>query len=671
MLTPHGRRRVVVDRVLPEIDCGSFPVKRVEGDDVTVEADAFADGHDAVRIVLRYRRRNGRWNETEMEALGNDRYRAAFRVAKPGRYEYTVCGWIDHFGTWQDGLAKKHAAGVETDVDLLIGADLVEAAAARAGGPRAAASRGKAAGARAGADGGSDAERLREITAALRNAKTLHAERVRVATSAELTSLMDAYPDRSLQTDYPRTLQVKVDRERAAFSAWYEVFPRSTSPEPGKHGTFSDLANRLDYIAELGFDIVYLPPIHPIGHTKRKGRNNALEAGPHDPGSPWAIGSEEGGHTAIHPELGSVEDFKSLVKAAKGYGMEIALDIAFQCSPDHPWVSEHPEWFVLRPDGSVQFAENPPKKYEDIYPINFETEDWEALWQALKGVFEHWIEAGVRVFRVDNPHTKAYGFWEWLIDDLTERYPELIFLAEAFTRPRRMYGLAKLGFNQSYTYFTWRNDPSGLRDYLTELTTTEVAEYFRPNFWPNTPDILHEDLQLGGRPAFLARYALAATLSSNVGIYGPAFEKVEHTPREEDSEEYLHSEKYEIRYWELHETGDLTSFIAAVNRARLENPALQRNRNLRFHAVDNPNLLCYSKTSDDGKNVILVVVNMDYHAPQAGWVEFSPAAIGLSREAPFTVRDLLTDTAYRWDGYWNFVRLDPAGVPVHLFRLEP
>jgi starch synthase (maltosyl-transferring) len=641
--------------VYPEIDCGSFPVKRVAGDEVAVEADAFADGHDAVRIVLRHRRRGGRYRETEMKPLGNDRYRASFRVEKPGRYEYTVCGWIDHFRTWQEGLSKKHAAGVETDVDVLIGADLVGDAASRA----------------EETGGSSDApKRLRELEAVLRDDDKLHDERVAVAASTELTRLMDAYPDRTLQTDYARTLQITVDRERAVFSAWYEVFPRSTSPEPGEHGTFHDLMNRLDYIAELGFDIVYLPPIHPIGRTKRKGKNNALEAGPHDPGSPWAIGGAEGGHTAIHPELGTLEDFRALVAAAQSYGMEIALDIAFQCAPDHPWVREHPEWFVMRPDGSVQYAENPPKKYEDIYPLNFETADWEALWQELKGVFEHWIEAGVKVFRVDNPHTKAYGFWQWLMDDLKERHPDLIFLSEAFTRPRRMYGLAKLGFTQSYTYFTWRNDPAVLRDYLTELTTTEVAEYFRPNFWPNTPDILHEDLQKGGRPAFMARYALAATLSSNIGIYGPAFELVEHTPREEGSEEYLNSEKYEIRYWELHQPADLTGFISTVNRARRENAALQRMRNLRFHAVDNPNLLCYSKTSDDGDNVIFVVVNMSYHATQAGWVEFSPAAVGLPHSTPFTVRDLLTDVAYEWDAFWNFVELDPRRSPVHLFRLE-
>ncbi|MFO8064672.1 MAG: alpha-1,4-glucan--maltose-1-phosphate maltosyltransferase [Spirochaetia bacterium] len=650
MSVPTGRGRVVIDRVFPEIDCGAFPVKRVQGDDVVVEADAFADGHDAVRIVLRYRRSGGRWAETEMEALGNDRYRASFRVERPGIYEYTVCGWVDHFGSWRDGLTKKHAAGVETEVDLLIGADLVAAGASRAS--------------------AKDASRLRELEAALRDDQTLHGKRVRVGTSPELTRLMDAHPDRSLQTDYPRRLAVRVDRERAAFSAWYEVFPRSTSPEPGKHGTFRDLMNRLDYIAELGFDIVYLPPIHPIGHTKRKGKNNALEAGPNDPGSPWAIGSEEGGHKAIHPELGTYEDFTALVKATASYGMEIALDIAFQCSPDHPYVREHPEWFVLRPDGTVQFAENPPKKYEDIYPINFETEDWAALWEELKSVFEHWIDAGVRVFRVDNPHTKAYGFWQWLIGDITSRYPDVIFLAEAFTRPRRMYGLAKLGFTQSYTYFTWRNTPAELREYLTELTTTEVAEYFRPNFWPNTPDILHEDLQLGGRAAFMARYALAATLSSNHGIYGPAFELVEHTPREPGSEEYLNSEKYEVRDWELHQPHDLTAFISTINKVRRDNPALHRNRNLRFHAVDNASLLCYSKASDDGKNVILVVVNMDYHAAQSGMVEFSPAAVGRAHTFPFTVRDLLSDTAYTWNGYWNFVRLDPDESPVHLFRLE-
>ncbi|MFP4231812.1 MAG: alpha-1,4-glucan--maltose-1-phosphate maltosyltransferase [Spirochaetaceae bacterium] len=661
MLIPHGRRRVVIDRVYPEIDCGYFPVKRVEGDEVVVWADAFADGHDAIRVVLRHRRRGGRWVETEMQPLGNDRYRASFWVGKPGRYEYTVCGWVDHFRTWRDGLAKKHAAGVETDVDLQMGAGLVAAAVARTAGE---------AGAAPGKKGSGTAVRLQEFEAVLRDDNRLHGDRTRAGISEELLELMDTVPDRSLQTDYPRTLRVTVDRERAAFSAWYEVFPRSASPDPGRHGTFRDLMNRLDYIAELGFDIVYLPPIHPIGHTKRKGKNNALEAGPHDPGSPWAIGSEEGGHTSIHPQLGTEEDFRALVAAAREYGMEIALDIAFQCSPDHPWVHEHPEWFVQRPDGTVQFAENPPKKYEDIYPLNFETEDWEALWEELKGVFEHWIELGVQVFRVDNPHTKAFGFWHWLVDDLTERRPELIFLSEAFTRPRRMYGLAKLGFTQSYTYFAWRNDPQGLRDYLTELTTTEVAEYFRPSFWPNTPDILHEDLQTAGRPAFMARYALAATLSSNVGIYGPAFELVEHTPREEGSEEYLNSEKYEIRYWELHGPGDISPFIRAVNRARRDNPALQRMRNLRFHAVDNANLLCYSKSTDDLSNVIFVVVNMDYHSPQAGWVEFSPAAVGRPHVVPFTVRDLLTDTAYRWDAFWNYVALDPGTSPVHLFRLE-
>ncbi|MDA3951989.1 MAG: alpha-1,4-glucan--maltose-1-phosphate maltosyltransferase [Spirochaeta sp.] len=651
----HGRRRVVIDRVRPEIDAGAFPIKRVIGETVHVEADIIADGHDHIRAVLRYRPAGGRWAETPLHNQGNDRWTASFSVKKLGFYEYTVHAWIDHVDTWIHGLRKKHAAAVVDEVDLSIGARLIADTAERVRS--------------AGASHTAEARRLAEIAAGLEVPTDSVDHRVGTVLAPATIALLDAWPDRSLENSYATTLRVQVDRRRAAFSAWYELFPRSAGSGT-THGTFHDVAARLPYIARLGFDIVYMPPIHPIGTTKRKGRNNSVTAAPGDPGSPWAIGSAEGGHTAIHPQLGTLEDFRELVERVRSYEMEIALDIAFQCAPDHPWVAEHPDWFVSRPDGSIQFAENPPKKYEDIYPINFETEDWQALWQELKDVFLYWIEQGVLVFRVDNPHTKAFPFWEWAIAEIRREHPEAIFLAEAFTRPKRMYRLAKAGFTQSYTYFTWRNDPAELREYLTELTTTEVAEFFRPNFWPNTPDILHEDLQTGGRAAFIARFVLAATLSGNYGIYGPAFELLEHTPSRPGGEDYLHSEKYEIRVWDLARTDSLAPLIRQVNAIRRENEALQDNRTLRFHPCDNPSILCYSKRSASGDNVILICVNMDFHATQAGMVEFSPLAVGLPDQPPFVVRDLLDKATYTWRGYWNYVELDPRTRPVHIFVLE-
>jgi starch synthase (maltosyl-transferring) len=427
---------------------------------------------------------------------------------------------------------------------------------------------------------------------------------------------------------------------------------------------------RLPYVAQLGFDVLYLPPIHPIGRINRKGRNNALVAGSEDPGSPWAIGSHEGGHTAIHPELGILEDFRELVERAKSYQIEIAMDIAFQCAPEHPWVAEHPEWFVSRPDGSIQFAENPPKKYEDIYPLNFETEAWESLWAELKQVFEYWMDQGVRIFRVDNPHTKSFPFWEWLIDELHQRDPGVIFLAEAFTRPKRMNRLAKSGFTQSYTYFTWRNQPNELRDYLTELTQGEAREFFRPNFWPNTPDILHEELQQGTRATFLVRLALAATLSSNFGMYGPVYELLLREPRGPGIEEYIDSEKYQIHQWDLEAGHSIAPFIRRLNEIRHDNRALQRNNHLQFHTCDNPAILCYSKHTEDLDNVVLVCANMDYRTTQEGLVEFSPPAVGAGGTLPFVVRDLVSDIAYTWREYWNYIKLDPHRAPVHIFRLE-
>ncbi|MFW5745536.1 MAG: alpha-1,4-glucan--maltose-1-phosphate maltosyltransferase [Spirochaetota bacterium] len=655
-----SRKRVIIEHIRPSVDDGLFPAKRVVGDRVPIRADVYSDGHDLIRAVARYRRAgDADFADVELQPLGNDAWLGHITVEEIGLYEFTVEAWVDHFDTWIDGLRRKVEVDSHTDVDLMIGAGLLKAAAARAGG---------------------DARETIMTAADLfeSDAAPLQ-ERAGRALDEGLVELVRRYPDRSLATRADTLYPISVDPPHARFSAWYEMFPRSTwdlddsagaaVAEP-THATLRDVVSRLDYVADLGFDVLYLPPIHPIGRSFRKGRNNALAANADDPGSPWAIGGPEGGHTSIHPDLGTEADFRELVKAAAKRDIRIALDIAFQCSPDHPWVGEHPDWFVRRPDGSIQYAENPPKKYQDIYPINFESDDWESLWVELKGVFEHWIDAGVTIFRVDNPHTKSFPFWEWCIRELKRDYPEAIFLAEAFTRPRRMYGLAKRGFNQSYTYFAWRTQKEELEEYLTELATTEVADFYRPSFWPNTPDILHEYLQLGGRPAFLIRLALAATLSSNYGIYGPAFELQEATPREPGSEEYLDSEKYEIRHWSIGDPRSIAPFIRSINAIRRENPALQRTRGLRFHAVDNDQIIAYSKSSEDGSNVVLVVANLSYEHTHSGWVEFSPAAVGHHDSRPFRVTSLLSGDEHTWGDYWNFVRLDPYHTPVQVFRLE-
>lgn len=582
-----------------------------------------------------------------MEPLANDRWEAQFTVDRIGRWHYTVEGWIDHYATWRAGILAKAKAGVVEEADLEIGATLLEAGADRAN--------------------GTASELLEEAVRTVRDTSSETTDRVEAATDSEVAAAMRRFPDRERSTVHEVVFCLDVDRPLAGFSAWYELFPRSWG-ESGAHGTFADVAARLDYVADMGFDVLYLPPIHPIGTTHRKGPNNRLDAGPDDPGVPWAIGGPEGGHTAIHPELGDIEDFRKLRDRAADLGMEIALDIAFQCSPDHPWVKEHPEWFRHRPDGTIQYAENPPKKYEDIYPLDFETEDSEGLWSALKGVFDHWIAEGVKVFRVDNPHTKAFPFWEWVIGELKAEHPDLIFLSEAFTRPKVMYRLAKLGFTQSYTYFAWRNTAWELREYLTELTQEEPAEFFRPNFWPNTPDILTEYLQTGGRPAFVIRLLLAATLSSNYGIYGPAFELMEATPRQPGSEEYMDSEKYQIRHWELERPDSLAPIIGRVNRIRREHSALQSNRGLVFHHVDNEQLLCYSKRSGD--DIVLVVVNLDPRYVQSGWTSLDLEALGMEPDQQFQVHDLLVDRRYLWHGAHNFVQLDPHVMPGHVFAVR-
>ncbi|MBW1992570.1 MAG: alpha-1,4-glucan--maltose-1-phosphate maltosyltransferase [Deltaproteobacteria bacterium] len=609
-----ARRRVVIEAVSPEIDGGRFPVKRTLGDRVRVEADLVADGHEAIAADLLYRREQDvDWRAVPMEPLGNDRWRGEFQVLELGRYVYAIRAWVDRFRTWQQDLRKRVDAGQDVAVEFLVGAQLIEEAAGRA--PEG------------------EAAQLRNST-------------------------------------YDRHLTVVVDPVKARFSTWYEMFPRSCAPVPGRHGTFRDCEARLPYIAGMGFDVLYLPPIHPIGRTNRKGRNNAPQAGPGDVGSPWAIGAAEGGHKAVHPELGSLEDFRHLVEKAREFGLDIALDLAFQGSPDHPYVREHPRWFRWRPDNTVQYAENPPKKYEDIYPFDFETEDWQELWQELKSVVLFWISQGVHIFRVDNPHTKPFPFWEWLITEIKREHPQVIFLAEAFTRPKVMYRLAKLGFSQSYTYFAWRNTKWELTQYFTELTRTEVREYFRAHLWPNTPDILTEYLQFGGRPAFMIRLVLAATLGANYGIYGPPFELCLTQAREPGSEEYLDSEKYEVKYWDLDQPHSLRDFIARVNRIRRDNPALQSDWNLRFFPIDSDQLLCYGKCTDDLSNIIVVVVNLNPHHTQGGWLELPLAELGLDPAQPYQVHDLLGDSRFLWHGPRNYVELDPRVQPAHIFRIR-
>lgn len=645
----QGRSRAVIENVKPEIDCGRFPAKRTVGEIMTVEADIFADGYDALSASLLYRKEGAlAWTETPMKPLVNDRWRGTFEVKEIGNYHYTLQAWVDRFKSWRQGLVKKVDAGQDVALDLLAGSRLIEDAAKSAT--------------------GDDHQALTRFATILKEDPSAA---IQHGLSDALAALMETYSDRRWAVTYGNELRVNVERAKARFSSWYELFPRSFGGTPGGHGTLRDCTERLPYIAEMGFDVLYLPPIHPIGYAFRKGKNNTLAASTDDVGSPWAIGAKEGGHKAIHPQLGSLADFKRLVAEAKKFDMEIALDIAFQCTPDHPYVTEHPEWFRKRPDGSIQYAENPPKKYQDIYPLDFESENWEELWNELKNVILFWCEQGVRIFRADNPHTKAFPFWEWIIGEVKRDYPDALFLAEAFTRTKVMYRLAKLGFSQSYTYFTWRNTKPELIQYFTELTQTEVSDFFRANLWPNTPDILTEYLQFGGRPAFMTRLVLAAMLGANYGIYGPAFELCENVAREPGSEEYLNSEKYEIKRWDLEQPGSLREFIARVNRIRHENRALQSDRNLRFYPIDNPEILCFGKSTDDQSNIIVVAVNLDPHHTQSGWVELPAEDLGLDPQQTFQMHDLLTDARYLWQGNRNYVQLDPTSVPAQIFRVRP
>lgn len=643
-----GRKRVVIENVKPSID-GGFAVKRIEGEMLKVSADLLCDSHDSIGAEVLYKKSTeSQWSNSPMHLVDNDRWQSSFHLAEAGIYCYTVRAWVDHFLSWQHNLVKKFSASQDISVELQIGAQFLKKASGRVP--------------------SSLSESLQARADTLME-ETNRAKAVLLATDKEITALLRAYPDLSLAQTFPVQYRVIVERKRALFSSWYEVFPRSCSAREEVSGTFRDCERRLPLISQMGFDVLYFPPVHPIGFINRKGKNNSLVAEQGDPGSPWAIGSEFGGHKAIESSLGTIEDFVDLINAATSYGLEIAMDLAFQCSPDHPYIKSNPEWFKTRPDGTIQYAENPPKKYQDIVPFDFETEAWRELWDELKSVVFFWLEKGIRIFRVDNPHTKPFGFWQWLIAEVRERYPDVIFLSEAFTRPKVMYRLAKLGFSQSYTYFTWRNTKTELIEYFEELSHSEISEFFRPNLWPTTPDILPQYLQFGDERAFAVRLVLAATLSSSYGIYGPSFElAVNEAPIAR--EEFLNSEKYEIKHWDWTKGEKLRKMITALNSIRQNNPALQDFRNTLFYPVDNDYLLFYVKATDDQSNVVAVIVNIDPFNPQTGKVHFPLEALGIDSEESYLLLDQLGEERFIWSGAQNFITVDPSRAPAFVFKLH-
>ena len=644
------RNRTLIENVKPEIDNGQYYIKRVSGKTVEVTASIFGDGHDHIRASLLYKHDSKKkWTEVFMEEIGNDVWGASFKVESKGFYTYKIEAWVDHLLHWYEGFLKKEEAGQDMSVELQIGANTLNAAAKQY--PKA------------------KAKSLQEIAAYLVVEGGYEAA-VRKVLSPDFKQIVASTPFKQFVSKYDNNLKVRVGWDKELYSTWYEIFPRSTALEAGKHGTFKDVERLLPRVQEMGFDVLYLPPIHPIGKINRKGKNNAVDATTDDPGSPWAIGSDEGGHKAVHPELGTLKDYEHLIESARERDIEIALDLAFQCAPDHPYIKEHPEWFLWRPDGTIAYAENPPKKYQDIVPINFETEDWKNLWEELKSVVIHWCEVGVRIYRVDNPHTKPYHFWNWLINEVQKDYPDTIFLAEAFTRPKVMAALAKAGFNQSYTYFTWRTDKKELEEYLTELTQTESREYFRPNFWPNTPDILPYELMNAGTNAFVKRLILAATLSSNYGMYAPALEFGENTPNTNGKEEYFNSEKYEIRHYDWNHRNRMTDVIKTINHIRKENPALQSTWNIHFTRTDNDFLMSYIKLTEDKSNIIWCIVNFDTEYQQSGFVEVPKQLLGIERNVNIKVTDLMSGDVYHWFNEWNYVELNPNQNPAHILKVE-
>lgn len=609
-------------------------------------AAIFADGHDElVASLLLKHAADRQWKEYPLTHRGNDRWTTSLALDRQGRYQYRVQAWVHPFGSWSRDFRKKTEASQYSDTDRDMGVQLLESAAVFA----------------AKADRALLLQWSAEL-ATLSNAASV----LELVEREGMSNVTRRCCDPRTVTRYPLTLEIESERKKAAFSTWYELFPRSASQEPGKHGSFKDVLRLLPRLEEMGFDVLYLPPVHPIGRVKRKGRNNALTAEPGDPGSPWAIGSNEGGHKALHPELGTLRDFRKLIETAKKHGIDIAMDLAFQCAPDHPYVQQHPEWFKWRPDGTVQYAENPPKKYEDILPFHFETEDWRALWEELKSVVLYWVGQGIEIFRVDNPHTKPFPFWEWLIASIRKEHPQVLFLAEAFTRPRLMERLGMIGFSQSYTYFTWRTTRQELETYMKELTRSPMRYYFRPNFWPNTPDILPPLLSQGGEPAFLQRLVLAATLSSNYGLYGPVYEFGLHTPYP-GKEEYIDNEKYELKQWDWEADTRIREVITRLNRVRREHPALQSTWNISFAESNNDQLICYGKADAGSGDVVLVAVNLDPFHPQSAHVKVPLEPLGLNAGVPYTLYDVLSGNRYRWEGEWNYIALNPHEMPAHVF----
>jgi starch synthase (maltosyl-transferring) len=640
---------VIIENVEPCLDGGRYPIKRVIGQVLKVSADIFKDGHDQLSAVLKWRKVNDPdWNKTPMRQMENDRWEGVCHFMENTLHEYTIEAWEDHFKSWQVEYGKKYGAGntqLQTEVEE--GAILIQQAASRASRKQ-------------------DKERLNIFAKQLQNADAHFG--AQLAKNPELTGLMAALPDLELSTEMTPYLKVVVDRPEALVAAWYEFFPRSAEGKADSGSKFRDCLPRIDDAKAMGFDVIYFPPIHPIGFTKRKGKNNSVTSEPGDPGVPYAIGSQFGGHKAVEPELGTLEDFDWLVGEVHARGMEVALDFAINCSPDHPYVKEHPEWFFHRPDGTIKYAENPPKKYEDVYPLNFYNPDWRNLWREMKDVILFWVRHGVRIFRVDNPHTKPNAFWEWLIGGIQREYPDVIFLSEAFTRPKMMRALAKGGFTQSYTYFTWRTSKWDLTEYLTELTQSEMKFYFRGNFFTNTPDILPFHLQTGGRPAFMMRTVLATTLTTVYGIYS-GFELCENVAIQ-GREEYLNSEKYQFKERDWNAPGNIKDYITTLNRIRKTNRALREYENLRFHTIENEQILFYSKATEGLDNIILVMVNLDPYNTQSGFAYVPIESFQIGSADPYQVEDLITGERFTWRGARNFVILDPNSRPAHIFRVR-
>lgn len=645
-ITADGRKRVVVENIQPVIDGGSYPAKAVQFAPLTISADVFTDGHDEIGVQLLIRHASEKqWVQHDMAFAGNDCWTYTFEPGFIGLYEFRVRAWIDHFRSWQKGLFKKWEAGMDVKTELRDGIALVQQRSMQIS--------------------GSGRKLLERWIQDMEQAGS-SGQMLRLLRDPALSIAMAGQGPASMLSSDGKTYLIAADRPRALFSTWYELFPRSAGPE-GVHGTFKDVIALLPSIVHMGFDVLYLPPIHPIGEEKRKGRNNALVAAAGDPGSPWAIGSETGGHKSLHPQLGTMKEFRQLVKAAEKAGIEIAMDIALQCAPDHPYVKEHPEWFRWRSDGTVQYAENPPKKYEDILPFDFETAAWASLWEELKSIFLFWIDRGVKIFRVDNPHTKSFYFWEWAIREIKRQHPDVLFLAEAFTRPRLMERLAKLGFSQSYTYFTWRNTKQELETYMKELCRPPLVHYFRPNFWPNTPDILPPFLSEGKENAHLIRLILAATLSSSYGIYGPVFELGVCEPVN-GKEEYADNEKYEIRHWPRDSYTRIREILVRINRIRRQHPALQQYADIRFLPTGHEQVIAYYKCSPDSNDIIIVVVNLDPFNTHSTEVSL-PQAIG-GRKRHYSVRDLLSGDRYEWFTGPNYVSLNPYDLPAHVLHLQ-